>query len=217
MREIAPLNVSVLIARGYCCGFKCKNCPYYPKYIKDNEILDNVLLNIHMAFEAKLLTESKNKQAKLLRAAKKAVKEPDTGVKIIRKSAYYVIRDCAKVTELYLPHYIYSQLKNPIQMLEGVFTKAECTDFLARAKKDLVTNQLLNLIIIDIKKQNLLESAGLAKTPSLDPGRFDEVDDDDIYGDYESTGFTEAAEPDVIVEVEKNTLQLLLDAFNVKS
>jgi hypothetical protein len=102
-------------------------------------------------------------------------------------------------------------------MLEGVFTKAECTDFLARAKKDLVTNQLLNLIIIDIKKQNLLESAGLAKSPSLDPGRFDEEDDDDIYGDYESTGFTEEAEPDVIVEVEKNTLQLLLNAFNVKS
>ena len=36
-----------------------------------------------MAFEAKLLTESKNKQAKLLRAAKKAAKEPDTGVKIL--------------------------------------------------------------------------------------------------------------------------------------
>ena len=217
MREPEPLHVSVLIARGYCCGFKCKNCPYYPKYRKDNEILDNVLLNSHMAFEAKLLTESKNKQAKLLRAAKKAVKEPDTGVKIIRKSAYYVIRDCAKVTELYLPHYIYSQLKNPIQMLEGVFTKAECTDFLARAKKDLVTNQLLNLIIIDIKKQNLLESVTTAKSPSLDPGIFDEEGGDDIYGDYESTGFTEAAEPDVIVAVERDTLQLLLDAFNVKS
>ena len=132
-----------------------------------------------MAFEAKLLTESKNKQAKLLRAAKKAAKEPDTGVKILKKGAYYVIRDCAKVTELYLPHFIYSQLKNPIQMLEGVFTKADCTDFLARAKKDLVTNQLVNLIIIDIKKQNLLESATTAKSPSLDPGIFDEEAEDD--------------------------------------
>jgi hypothetical protein len=170
-----------------------------------------------MSFETKLLTESKNKQAKLLRAAKKAAKDPDTGVKILKKSAYYVIRDCAKVAELYLPHFIYSQLKNPIQMLEGVFTKADCTDFLARAKKDLVTNQLVNLIIIDIKKQNLLESATTAKSPSLDPGIFDEEDDDDIYGDYESTGFTEEAEPDIIVEVEKDTLQLLLDAFNVKN
>ena len=87
MKSVKPLHVSDLIDRGYCCGFKCKNCPYYPKYRKDNEILDNVLLNNYMAFEAKLLTESKNKQAKLLRAAKKAVKEPDTGVKIIRKAA----------------------------------------------------------------------------------------------------------------------------------
>ena len=170
-----------------------------------------------MAFETKLLTESKNKQAKLLRAAKKAAKEPDTGVKILKKGAYYVIRDCAKVTELYLPHYIYSQLKNPIQMLEGVFTKADCTDFLARAKKDLVTNQLLNLIILDIKKQNILESATTTTPTSFDPGVFDEEDEDDIYGDYESGGVTAEAEPDVVVEVEKDTLQLLLDAFKVKN
>ena len=170
-----------------------------------------------MAFETKLLTESKNKQAKLLRAAKKAAKEPDTGVKILKKGAYYVIRDCAKVTELYLPHYIYSQLKNPIQMLEGVFTKADCTDFLARAKKDLVTNQLLNLIILDIKKQNILESATTTAPPSFDPGVFDEEDEDDIYGDYESGGVTAEAEPDIVVEVEKDTLQLLLDAFKVKN
>ena len=30
-------------------------------------------------------------------------------------------------------------------------------------------------------------------------------------------GFTEEAEPEIIVEVEKDTLQLLLDAFNVKN
>ena len=42
-------------------------------------------------------------------------------------------------------------------------------------------------------------------------------DINDIYGDYDSTGFTEAAEPEIIVEVEKDTLQLLLDAFNVKN
>ena len=171
-----------------------------------------------MAFEQKILTESKNKQAKLIRAAKLAAKAPDTGVKIVKKSAYYVIRDCAKITEYYLPHFIYSQLKNPIQMLEGVFSKAECTDFLARAKKDLVTNQLLNLIIIDIKKQNILESASTVfKQPDLDTSAFDEEAEDDIYGDYDSTGFTEETEPEIIVEVEKDTLQLLLDAFNVKN
>ena len=94
-----------------------------------------------MTFEEKILKESKSKEAKLLRAAKKAAKEPDTGVKILKKSAYYVIRDCAKIAELYLPHLIYSQIKNPIQMLEGVFTKSEVSGFVSRAKKDLVTNQ----------------------------------------------------------------------------
>ena len=168
-----------------------------------------------MTFEEKLLKESKSKEAKLLRAAKVAAKSPDTGVKILKKGAYYVIRDCAKITELYLPHLIYSQLKNPIQMLEGVFTKADCTGLIARAKKDLVTNQLLNLIILDIKKQNILESASTAVSPILDPSVFDEEDGDDIYGDYDSTGVTEAAEPEVVVEVEKDTLQLLLDAFKV--
>ena len=171
-----------------------------------------------MAFEDKILKESKNKQAKLLRAAKLAAKSPDTGVKILKKGAYYVIRDCAKITELYLPHLVYSQIKNPIQMLEGVVTKADCTDFLSRAKKDLVTNQLLNLIIIDIKKQNILESASTVfKQPDLDTSSFDEDGEEDIYGDYEAGGVTVEEEPEVIVEVEKDTLQLLLDAFKVKT
>ena len=167
-----------------------------------------------MTFEEKILKESKSKEAKLLRAAKKAAKEPDTGVKILKKGAYYVIRDCAKVTELYLPHLIYSQIKNPISMLEGVFTKADCTDFLARAKKDTVVNQLLNLIILDIKKQNILESAGTKAPELLDPSIFEE-DGEDIYGDYDSEGITVEAESEIIVEVEKDTLQLLLDAFKV--
>jgi len=167
-----------------------------------------------VTFEEKILKESKSKEAKLLRAAKQAAKEPDTGVKILKKGAYYVIRDCAKVTQLYLPHLIYSQIKNPIAMLEGVFTKADCTDFLARAKKDTVVNQLLNLIVLDIKKQNILESANTKAPKVLDPSVFEE-DGDDIYGDYDSDGITAEAEPDIIVEVEKDTLQLLLDAFKV--
>lgn len=27
------------IQRGSCCGYKCKNCPYFPKYQKDNLVL----------------------------------------------------------------------------------------------------------------------------------------------------------------------------------
>jgi len=165
-----------------------------------------------VTFEEKILKESKSKEAKLLRAAKKAVKEPDTGVKILKKSAYYVIRDCAKIAELYLPHLIYSQIKNPIQMLEGVFSRSEVSGFVSRAKKDLVTNQLLNLIVLDIKKQNLLESATTAPPQILE---FEDVEEDDIYGDYDSEPVSGDIETEVVVEVEKDTLQLLLDAFKV--
>jgi hypothetical protein len=31
-----PLSKQFLIDRGYCCGNRCINCPYWPKYIKDN-------------------------------------------------------------------------------------------------------------------------------------------------------------------------------------
>ena len=165
-----------------------------------------------MTFEEKILKESKSKEAKLLRAAKKAAKEHDTGVKILKKAAYYVIRACAKIAELYLPHLIYSQIKNPIQMLEGVFTRSEVSGFVSRAKKDLVTNQLLNLIVLDIKKQNLLESATTAPPQILE---FEDVEEDDIYGDYDSEPVSGDIETDVVVEVEKDTLQLLLDAFKV--
>jgi hypothetical protein len=27
------------IERGFCCGNKCKHCPYYPKWVKGNKIL----------------------------------------------------------------------------------------------------------------------------------------------------------------------------------
>ena len=97
-------------------------------------------------------------------------------------------------------------------MLEGVFTRSEVSGFVSRAKKDLVTNQLLNLIVLDIKKQNLLESATTAPPQILE---FEDVDEDDIYGDYDSEPVSGDIETDVVVEVEKDTLQLLLDAFKV--
>ena len=39
----------------------------------------------------------------------------------------------------------------------------------------------------------------------------------DIYGDYDSEPVSGDIETDVVVEVEKDTLQLLLDAFKVKT
>ncbi len=30
------LSREKLLKRGFCCGLKCKNCPYHPCHIKDN-------------------------------------------------------------------------------------------------------------------------------------------------------------------------------------
>jgi hypothetical protein len=35
------LTSSFLSKRGYCCGNKCKNCPYEPKGLRGNKILGN--------------------------------------------------------------------------------------------------------------------------------------------------------------------------------
>ncbi len=29
-----------LIRRGHCCGNRCRHCPYAPKYIQGNRVLD---------------------------------------------------------------------------------------------------------------------------------------------------------------------------------
>jgi len=36
-----PLTKEFLIERGSCCGGKCQNCPYAPKYVKGNKVLEN--------------------------------------------------------------------------------------------------------------------------------------------------------------------------------
>ncbi len=28
------------LSRGFCCGNKCKHCPYHPKHVKGNTLID---------------------------------------------------------------------------------------------------------------------------------------------------------------------------------
>ena len=63
-----------------------------------------------MTFEEKLIKAGKIRQKHLMVPAKKASGAPDTGVTILKKSAYFVIKDCADVTQKYLPHLVYSCL-----------------------------------------------------------------------------------------------------------
>lgn len=174
------------------------------------------------AFENKILGASQSKQASLLNAAKMAASKPDTGITIVKKSAYFVIRDCAKITEKYLVHHIWGDIKNPIERLEGVFTRAEIEDFLTRAKRDPETQQLCSIILEDIHKKNKLETAG-APPPVIEAPvvKFDftEFESDKIYGDYDVSAPGDVIEipTGVLPEKEKTTFDLFVEAFKPKS
>ena len=36
-----PMSAENLLQRGYCCGLKCKNCPYFPRHTTGNKIIVN--------------------------------------------------------------------------------------------------------------------------------------------------------------------------------
>ena len=38
-----PLSIEFLLERGYCCGNKCVNCPYTPKYQRGNREINPVV------------------------------------------------------------------------------------------------------------------------------------------------------------------------------
>lgn len=138
-----------------------------------------------MNFEKKILSSCKIRESKLLHPSSVAMVKPDTGVEIRKKSAYYVIRDCATIANEYIPHKCYSSIKNPIKTLQGTFTKADIIDFVARSKSNAHTKQLLWIIFSDIYK---VEADGWTPPPEPVDTEALEIDADadgeDIYGDY---------------------------------
>ena len=138
-----------------------------------------------MKFEEKVLATSKIKERKLLKPSSVAMVKPDTGVEIKKKSAYYVIRDCATLAHDYIPHKCYSSISNPIQALHGQFTKADIIDFVARSKSHKHTKQLLYIVFSDIYK---IEADDWTPPPEPIESEVLEIDadadDEDIYGDY---------------------------------
>lgn len=138
-----------------------------------------------MNFEKKILETSNIPQRNLLHPSSVAMVKPDTGVEIKKKSAYYVIRDCATIANEYIPLKCYSSISNPIAALKGVFSKADIIDFVARTKKTASTKQLLYVIFSDIYKQ---EADGWTPPPEPLNTEALQIDadatGDDIYGDY---------------------------------
>lgn len=137
-------------------------------------------------FEYKLLEQSGIKERNLIKPAGVAMVKPDTGVEIRKKSAYYVIRDCATIAHDYIPLKCYGAINDPIRALRGKFTKADIIDFVARSKGNEHTKQLLYIIFSDIYK---VEADQWTPPPEpVQPTNVTEIDadadGDDIYGDY---------------------------------
>ncbi len=162
-----------------------------------------------MSFEDKMIAASELKQSKLMRPARVASERPDTGVQILNKSAYFVIRDCADVTQKYLSLLCYGSFSDPVDQLKGKFTKADIKDLVARSRKpdNAHTRQLLCAIVADVNRCECAPHD--EQSTSESPEEFDyesiEQQQDDIYGDYDYpdddmniTADTQPVEPQAI-------------------
>jgi len=144
-----------------------------------------------MNFEERLIETSQLKQRNLMRPAKIASERPDTGVTIQNKSAYFVIRDCADITQKYLPLLCYASFDDPLKQLKGKFKKIDIIDFVARAhdENNKQTRQLLCAIVADINKCECAPRPVEQTTPAnlVDDTDFAAIEEseDDIYGDYD--------------------------------
>ena len=114
----------------------------------------------------------------LRRPATIASQSPETQVKILNKSAYFVIKDCADLTLKYLPHYIYSTLNKPIALLKGKVNESDIIDFVSRSSKSETTRQLLQIIVDDI----IVDKPDIQEHVVTDFTIPEGVDD--VYGDY---------------------------------
>ena len=165
-----------------------------------------------MTFEQKLIKAGSIRQKNLFAPAKKASSAPDTGVKILKKSAYFVIKDCADITQKYLPHLLYSSMETPISTLKGKFTQAEIIDFVGRSKEDRWTKQLLNIILTDIGTVQYKLATGSTTDSDAEPiveTVFDySEEEEDVYGDYNNDGLDE---PDTVIEVEQPEAEINVD------
>tara|TARA_R110001583_G_scaffold98951_1_gene244110 strand:+ start:125 stop:613 length:489 start_codon:yes stop_codon:yes gene_type:complete len=156
-------------------------------------------------FEQIVLENSSEKQAKLLGPAHRAQKKPDIGVEIQNKSAYYVIRDCAMITQKYLVQHIWSAYPDPFEALKGKLTHPDITDFLKRAEKNDAVKHLKHTVIGDIRAKF---DTTVATTTNFDYS----MEEEDIYKYYSDGAETEEK---TIVEQEMTEEEMLLKFFDV--
>jgi hypothetical protein len=176
-----------------------------------------------MTFEEKIISNSAIRQSKLLRPAKIASEKPDTGVKILKKGAYFLIKDAADITLQYLVHLCYGSYNDPLKDLKGKFTQSEIIDFVGRSKEDQNTKQLLNIILTDIGSSQVVSAVATTVTGEEDPEIDLSVEDiEDVYGDYDleedTTDTTSASSLTETVDVTdvSSVIDKLIEVFAAK-
>lgn len=139
--------------------------------------------NSYYAFEKAILKASTLREKNLYGPASKAAEDPEIGIVIKQKPAYFVIKDCANITKRYLFIMCYGSLTDPIQQLKGTVNAKDIKDFVKRSKNkdNPETLQLLKLVIHDI--QNYITPPD-PDIQELDIS-FDIIDGENVYGDYE--------------------------------
>ena len=102
-----------------------------------------------MTFEEKIAKNAKIRERNLSRPAKLAADKPDTGVKILKKGAYYLIQDCAKVlTVSVIFYFLYNmtyQGSKTLRLSEKLFTDIISFLILGLASYHLILRKLINI------------------------------------------------------------------------
>jgi hypothetical protein len=157
-----------------------------------------------MRFIEIIIENSQDKIAKLYNPAIKANDNPDNGITIQNKSAYYVIRDCAYITRLYLPLMVFENYKNPFEELKGKFKRKEIEEFINYTKNNINASHLLTIILNKIPKEQEVTTEYNQKM---------DFDPNDPYGDY---GTSSSIETMTINKSLLSTLDLLCAIFDAK-
>lgn len=178
--------------------------------------------------EDKVIKNSSIRQKNLMRAAKIANDNPDTGVTIEKRGAFFVIKDCSDITVKYLAHLAYSSYANPIKDLKGKFTQAEIIDFVGRSKAHPETRQLLHVILTDIGSAQVSAATGgevkvvEGVTTEKPTFNYEVAGDEDVYGDYDMEA--EDSDEPIVVEAKEEVnvddvtavINKLIEVFNAK-
>jgi len=184
-----------------------------------------------MTFEEKIIKSCKIRQRNLMRPARIAQEKPDTGVNIVKKGAYFLIKDSADITVKYLAHLAYSSYTSPITELKGKFTQAEIIDFVGRSKEAPESRQLLHIIMTDIGCAQYKIAVGNEDAKPIEgstvaiPVHDYSIDDDDadVYGDYDAEDDALESQPvvtegtdDISVDDVTGVINKLIEIFDAK-